>query len=185
VNSAAQRARATLRQHLPERRLEWAQSAGPTEQERAVLRRYMQAVERSDLEAVAGLLAADVRATMPPFPMWFQGRDAVMASLAASSDPASPAYVGRLRMVPVGANREPRQRPTSGAPVTTSTGRSRSACCGSPGAASRRSRPSTTPACSRRSACPRRCRRGPMSFPAIRRLNGLSPTRIVKEICHE
>jgi RNA polymerase sigma-70 factor (ECF subfamily) len=107
VNSAAQRARATLRQHLPERRLEWARSAEPTEQERAVLRRYMQAVEQADLEAVAGLLAADIRATMPPFPMWFQGREAVMASLAASSDPGSPGYVGRLRMVPLGANLQP------------------------------------------------------------------------------
>jgi RNA polymerase sigma-70 factor, ECF subfamily len=119
VNSAAQRARATLREHLPERRSEWALPAEPTEQERAVLRRYMQAVERADLQAVASLLAEDVRATMPPFPMWFQGRDAVLASLAASSDPGSPAYVGRLRMMPAGANREPAgaaylQRPGGG-----------------------------------------------------------------------
>src|SRR5262249_45485788 len=107
VNSAAQGARATLREHLPERRLEWARSAEPTAQERAVLRRYMQAVEQADLGAVAGLLAEDVRATMPPFPMWFQGRDAVLASLAASSDPGSPAYVGRSRMVPGRGNRQP------------------------------------------------------------------------------
>jgi RNA polymerase sigma-70 factor, ECF subfamily len=107
VNSAAQRARATLREHLPGRRSEWAPPAAPTEQELAVLRRYMQAVERADLQAVASLLAEDVRATMPPFPMWFRGRDAVLASLAASSDRGSPAYVGRLRLVPVGANRQP------------------------------------------------------------------------------
>ena len=71
VNSALQRARATLREHLPERRLDWAPSAEPTEEERAVLRRYMEAVERADLAAVAELLAEDVRATMPPCPMWF------------------------------------------------------------------------------------------------------------------
>ncbi len=47
VNSAVQRARATLREHLPERRLDWASSAEPTEQERAVLRRYMDAVQRA------------------------------------------------------------------------------------------------------------------------------------------
>jgi RNA polymerase sigma-70 factor (ECF subfamily) len=70
ANSALQRARATLREHLPERRLDWAPSAEPTERERAVLRRYMDAVERGDLETVAELLAEDVRATMPPFPMW-------------------------------------------------------------------------------------------------------------------
>ncbi|MBB4936248.1 RNA polymerase sigma-70 factor (ECF subfamily) [Streptosporangium album] len=107
VNSALQRARATLREHLPERRLEWAPSAEPTEQERVVLRRYMDAVERADLAAVADLLAQEVRATMPPYPMWFQGRDAVVASLAASWDAGSPDYVGRFRMVPARANRQP------------------------------------------------------------------------------
>lgn len=106
VNSALQRARTTLREHLPERRLDWA-PAESTEEERAVLRRYMAAMERADLAAVADLLAADVRATMPPFPMWFQGRDAVVASLAASWDPDRPTYVGRFRMVPTGANRQP------------------------------------------------------------------------------
>jgi RNA polymerase sigma-70 factor (ECF subfamily) len=107
VNSALQRARATLREHLPERRLDWAPSAEPTDQERAVLRRYLDAVERADLDAVADLLAEEVRATMPPYPMWFQGRDAVIGSLAASWDPGAPGYVGRFRMVPTGANRQP------------------------------------------------------------------------------
>jgi RNA polymerase sigma-70 factor, ECF subfamily len=107
VNSALQRARATLREHLPERRLEWAPSARPTEREREVLRRYVDAVERADLAAVAALLADDVRATMPPWPMWHQGRDTVVASLAASWDPGAPAYVGRFRMLPTRANRQP------------------------------------------------------------------------------
>ena len=107
VNSALQRARATLREHLPERRLEWAPSAEPTAQERAVLRRYMDAMERGDLAAVAALLAEDVRTAMPPWPMWIQGRDTVVAALAASWDPRSPHYVGRFRMLPIAANRQP------------------------------------------------------------------------------
>jgi RNA polymerase sigma-70 factor (ECF subfamily) len=107
VNSALQRARATLREHLPEHRLEWAPSAEPTEEERAVLRRYMDAVERADLDAIADLLAEDVRATMPPWPMWSQGRDAVMATLAVSWDAGSPVYVGRFKMVPTRANGQP------------------------------------------------------------------------------
>jgi RNA polymerase sigma-70 factor, ECF subfamily len=107
ANSALQRARATLREHLPERRLDWTPSAAPTERERAVLRRYMDAVERADLDAVAALLAEDVRATMPPFPMWYLGRDAVMATLATSWNPDSPYYVGRFRTVLVRANRQP------------------------------------------------------------------------------
>lgn len=107
ANSALQRARATLREHLPERRLDWRPSAEPTERERAVLRRYMDAMERADLDAVAGLLAEDVRTAMPPWPMWFGGRDAVVAALATSWDTGSPAYVGRFRMLPTGANGQP------------------------------------------------------------------------------
>ncbi|RAY10793.1 RNA polymerase subunit sigma-70 [Actinomadura craniellae] len=107
VHSASQRARATLRRHLPERRSEWAPSAEPTERERAVLRRYMEAVGRADLAAVAELLAEDVRTVMPPYPLWLRGRDAVMAALAASWDPDAPGYVGRFRMVPVQANGRP------------------------------------------------------------------------------
>lgn len=106
VNSALQRARATLREQLPARHTEWVPAA-PTERERAVLRRYMAAVERADLGAVAELLAEDVRTTMPPYPMWFQGRDAVCQALATSWDPDSPHYVGRFRMVPTRANQRP------------------------------------------------------------------------------
>jgi RNA polymerase sigma-70 factor, ECF subfamily len=107
VNSALQRARATLRQHLPERRLDWAPPADATERERAVLRRYMDAVEQADLAAVAELLAADVRATMPPYLEWYADRDGVLAALAASWDPASPDFVGRFHMVPTRANGRP------------------------------------------------------------------------------
>jgi RNA polymerase sigma-70 factor (ECF subfamily) len=107
VNSALQRARATLKEHLPDQRLDWARPAEPTDDERALLRRYMDAMERADLEAVAELLAADVRATMPPFPMWFEGRDAVVAALAAGWDVSSPDYVGRFQMLPTRANGRP------------------------------------------------------------------------------
>lgn len=107
VNSALQRARATLREQLPDRRAEWTVGTGPTEHERAILRRYMEAVERADLNAVAELLAEDVRATMPPFREWFQGRDEVMAALTTSWDAGSPNYVGRFRMVPTAANCQP------------------------------------------------------------------------------
>jgi RNA polymerase sigma-70 factor (ECF subfamily) len=44
---------------------------------------------------------------MPPIPMWFQGRDALMAALAASWDPAGPEYVGRFRVLPTRANGSP------------------------------------------------------------------------------
>jgi RNA polymerase sigma-70 factor, ECF subfamily len=107
VNSALQRARATMREHLPERRLDWAPSAEPTERELAVLHKYMEAVERADLAAVAALLADDVRTTMPPYPVWSRGRAAVMAALTTSWDAESPHYVGRFAMVPTRANGHP------------------------------------------------------------------------------
>jgi RNA polymerase sigma-70 factor, ECF subfamily len=107
VNSALQRARATMREHLPERRLDWAPSPAPTGRERAVLRRYMDAVERADLAAVADLLAEDVRTMMPPYPAWSRGREAVMTAYAESWDPASPRYVGRFRMRETRANAHP------------------------------------------------------------------------------
>ncbi len=53
VNSALQRARPTVRRHLPARRQEWAPSSDPTAEERAVLRRYMAALEHADDTAVA------------------------------------------------------------------------------------------------------------------------------------
>jgi RNA polymerase sigma-70 factor (ECF subfamily) len=107
ANSALQRGRTTLREHLPPRRLEWGPITEPTEQQRAVLRRYMEAVERADLAAVAELLAADVRATMPPYLSWFDGREANIAALRQSWDPASPAFVGRFRTVATRANGAP------------------------------------------------------------------------------
>ena len=104
VHSAGQRARATLREHLPERRMEWAPARAPTEEERAVLGRYMDAMERADLGAVARLLAEEVRTMMPPFPVWFVGRAAVLGALERSWDPGSPAFVGRFRALPTRAN---------------------------------------------------------------------------------
>jgi RNA polymerase sigma-70 factor, ECF subfamily len=107
TNSALQRARATLKQHLPERRLEWAPAGDPTDEERKLLRRYMEAFERADAPAVAALLREDFRATMPPFPMWFLGREATRRALTASFDPGAAGYQGRFRMLPTRANRQP------------------------------------------------------------------------------
>jgi RNA polymerase sigma-70 factor (ECF subfamily) len=105
VNSALQRARATLREHLPSDRADWAPSAAPTAQERAVLRRYLAAMESADPDALAALLAEDVRTAMPPWPMWFRGRDAMVAALRASWAQDGLGY--RFRMLPTRANGRP------------------------------------------------------------------------------
>jgi RNA polymerase sigma-70 factor, ECF subfamily len=103
ANSALQRARATMKQHLPARRLEWAPSSSPTAEERAVLQRYMDATEQADPATLAGLLAEDARTSMPPTPVWLQGREAIMTAMVQGLVPE----FGRWRLLPTWANRQP------------------------------------------------------------------------------
>jgi len=103
VNSALQRARATLRAHLPKRRTDWVPSSGPTDEERELLRRYVDAHERADVEALAELLREDALLTMPPHPTWYLGRDAI----AVASEKGFHPEFGRLQSIIAGANLQP------------------------------------------------------------------------------
>ncbi|WP_030609823.1 sigma-70 family RNA polymerase sigma factor [Streptomyces fulvoviolaceus] len=103
VNSALQRARPTLREHLPRQRADWT-ATEPTESQRAVLKRYMAAAEHLDFDAMAGVLAEDVVLTMPPNPFWFVGRDALLDFIRVSLDPGSPMFLGHWRHLPARAN---------------------------------------------------------------------------------
>jgi RNA polymerase sigma-70 factor (ECF subfamily) len=107
VKSALQRARPTLKEHLPEQRLDWTPSLEPTAEERALLQRYMDAHERADITMLAELLREDVLLTMPPHPFWFMGRASILAFSADVFDPASPLYHGHWRSLPTRANRQP------------------------------------------------------------------------------
>jgi RNA polymerase sigma-70 factor, ECF subfamily len=78
VNSALRRARSTLRNRLPAQRLEWASDADPSDAERSLLRRYMDAHERADVAAFAALLREEAQLTMPPMPVWYDGRAAIV-----------------------------------------------------------------------------------------------------------
>jgi RNA polymerase sigma-70 factor (ECF subfamily) len=68
VNSALQRARATLRQ-APSTVDE--KSLGPAEAE--LLERYVEAFENYDIDRLVGMLRDDAVQSMPPFAMWIQG----------------------------------------------------------------------------------------------------------------
>jgi RNA polymerase sigma-70 factor (ECF subfamily) len=103
VNSALQRARGTLRDRLPGRRTDWGPSRGPSKEERELLRRYMEAHDQADADALAVLLRADARLTMPPHPTWYEGREAIVAASRRGFDPE----FGRLRSVAVAANTQP------------------------------------------------------------------------------
>jgi RNA polymerase sigma-70 factor (ECF subfamily) len=104
VNSALQRARATLREHLPPRRSEWS-PAGPTEEERGVLQRFMDACERADMAGLATLMREDAVFSMPPQPEVIRGRDRIIETWAPAL--CGPTAFGEFRLVPVWTNRQP------------------------------------------------------------------------------
>jgi RNA polymerase sigma-70 factor, ECF subfamily len=101
VNSALQRARARLRDRLPSRRIDWGRSDDPTAEERAVARRYVEALEDRDFAALAALVRADARFSFPPRPVWYDGLDAFRR---ASDKHAAP---GEHLLVPAAANLQP------------------------------------------------------------------------------
>jgi RNA polymerase sigma-70 factor (ECF subfamily) len=105
VNSALQRARATLKDRLPARRLDWGPATDPSDEERALLQRYMDAHAHADATAVAQLLHEEAVFSMPPRPERYVGRDAIAAFFARDAFGAlSP---GRFRLVATRANRQP------------------------------------------------------------------------------
>ncbi|WP_030453844.1 RNA polymerase subunit sigma-70 [Herbidospora cretacea] len=67
VTSALQRARVTMRGHLPGHRLDW-RSPDLSDDERGVVKAYMDAHERNDLTGLTALLRDDLRFTMLPVP---------------------------------------------------------------------------------------------------------------------
>jgi RNA polymerase sigma-70 factor, ECF subfamily len=104
VNSALQRARATMAERLPSARLEWASADDAEDAERSLLQEYVEAFERHDDRQLVALLREDVRLAMPPHPTWYEGREAVAGFLAGVAfAPGSEPH----RFVPTRANRQP------------------------------------------------------------------------------
>jgi RNA polymerase sigma-70 factor (ECF subfamily) len=103
ANSALQRARATLQEHLPSHRLDWS-AAAPSPAERALLDRFVDAHERCDAAAALAVAAADLRVTMPPAPYCFEGLAEVGTLLERAFGPDRE---GDWRLLPTSANRMP------------------------------------------------------------------------------
>ncbi|MEJ3651452.1 RNA polymerase subunit sigma-70 [Actinomycetes bacterium KLBMP 9759] len=112
VTSRLQRARITMRVHLPQRRADW--SAAPAEQpaEREVLRRFMAALERADDDEIAALLHEDVLVAhqgraggnLGVEPVWYSGRSTVVEGWAPILHGP---HAQELRMVLTRANNAP------------------------------------------------------------------------------
>ncbi|MGH3460010.1 MAG: RNA polymerase subunit sigma-70 [Kribbellaceae bacterium] len=102
VNSALQRARAGMREHLPAERQDWTggeEDAGTRE----LVRRYTDASVATDVDGVAALLRDDVRCSMPPTPGLCVGRDAVVNSWVEDGFED----LQHLRAIQTSVNRQP------------------------------------------------------------------------------
>jgi RNA polymerase sigma-70 factor (ECF subfamily) len=102
ANSAVQRARSQLREHLPPRRADWQAARQSSAAERELLAQFIEAHERYDAAAIVRISAADIRVTMPPYPYFFEG----LAGMKPLFERAfGPGRDGDWRLLPAGANR--------------------------------------------------------------------------------
>ncbi|MEU4423547.1 RNA polymerase subunit sigma-70 [Actinoplanes sp. NPDC024001] len=102
VNSALQRARAGMREHLPAERQDWTggdEDAGTRE----LVRRFTEASVATDIDAITTMLRDDVRYAMPPTPGVHVGRDTVVKDWVEQGF----AEMTGLRAVPTAVNRQP------------------------------------------------------------------------------
>ncbi|ACZ32279.1 RNA polymerase, sigma-24 subunit, ECF subfamily [Xylanimonas cellulosilytica DSM 15894] len=100
VNSALQRARATLQEKAPT--LDTTASVPGEAWRDALLERYLDAFERYDMDELVTLLREDAILNMPPYSMWVQGRDDVVAWMLGPG-----AGCRGSRCLPVRANGSP------------------------------------------------------------------------------
>jgi RNA polymerase sigma-70 factor (TIGR02960 family) len=98
VNSALQRARATIRDRLPAGRSE------ASEAERELLDGFIDAHQRGDADAALALISDDIRVTMPPHPFFYEGIADIQSLLERAFGPES---AGDWRLLPTAANRQP------------------------------------------------------------------------------
>ncbi|WP_206045702.1 RNA polymerase subunit sigma-70 [Nocardia mangyaensis] len=102
VNSALQRARATMARHS-------ARDRQPTggdlsAEERDLLQQYIALHERPDLARMAALVHHDIRVTMPPQPLCFDGWENLAPLLERAFGPQG---FGDWHVIPTSANRMP------------------------------------------------------------------------------
>jgi RNA polymerase sigma-70 factor, ECF subfamily len=101
ANSALQRARKTISERLPAQSQQATLRALGDRKLRELVEAYIEAWRERDVDAIVALLAEDANFVMPPFPNWFEGRDAVAAFIASVIDTPD------LRWVETRANGQP------------------------------------------------------------------------------
>jgi RNA polymerase sigma-70 factor (ECF subfamily) len=101
VNSALQRARKAVDERLPEQSQQATLRSLGDARLRSLVERYMDAMERADLDAVLALLVEDATWSMPPETIWFRGHEAIARFLSEWP------FTNRWRHVPVRASAGP------------------------------------------------------------------------------
>jgi RNA polymerase sigma-70 factor (ECF subfamily) len=105
VNSALQRARAGLKEHLPAKRSEWSGDSASAA-DRELVAKYMAASEAGDADELKAIMADDLRFSMPPEPGLYVGRDAVVDFWFAGGF-GDPQNLGEIRCALTFANHQP------------------------------------------------------------------------------
>ena len=99
VNSALQRARKTVEERLPDRSQQETLRLLGDERVRGLVESYVDAWARGDVDAVKALLAEEAVFSMPPWSMWWRGRDTIAAFAADAKD-----VCAKARTLPVRVN---------------------------------------------------------------------------------
>lgn len=113
INSALQRARATLAQTPAREREAGALNAQDfdaqdfQEKEALAATRFVEAWETGNFEQFVSMLADDAIMSMPPWEYWLQGRDAVAAAMQSPGTWDGDVRAGRYRIVPKIMNGQP------------------------------------------------------------------------------
>ncbi|MGW4158598.1 sigma-70 family RNA polymerase sigma factor [Streptomyces sp. NPDC004788] len=99
VNSALQRARATIAEQAPAT----SDAADPLDEEqKALLDRYVAAFEGYDMQALTALLHEDATMSMPPYDLWLRGHDDIVGWMLGVGE-----VCRGSRLVPTVANGQP------------------------------------------------------------------------------
>ncbi|MFI8827534.1 sigma-70 family RNA polymerase sigma factor [Streptomyces sp. NPDC053431] len=99
VNSALQRARATIAQQAPAT----SDAADPLDEEqKALLDRYVAAFEGYDMQALTALLHEDATMSMPPYDLWLRGHEDIVGWMLGVGE-----VCRGSKLVPTVANGQP------------------------------------------------------------------------------
>jgi RNA polymerase sigma-70 factor (ECF subfamily) len=109
INSALQRARASIERATSEREEEMSATAYERLKARKAetVSRFVRAWETGDFGELVSMLTEDAVLTMPPWVYWLDGRDAIAATMQSPGTWDGEPRPGRYRIVPCGMNGQP------------------------------------------------------------------------------